>query len=75
MLRNVLHILITGAGILGVAMILNLLATKLHIATWYDFVKEPKNTSMLSYVWLFLIYPFGLGGAAYLIVTRLLKHF
>jgi len=64
---KIIFILILGVGILAAALVLNFLAGKLSLSTWYDFVKDPGQTSFLSYIWLFVLYPFGLGLAAYLI--------
>lgn len=66
-------ILLQGLGILGVALILNIFATKFGIKTWYGFVAEPSNTNLISIVWLFLVYPFALGATAYLIGKFLYK--
>ena len=67
MATKIFFIFILGVGILAGALLLNFLAGKLSLSTWYDFVKDPGKTSILSYVWLFILYPFGLGLAAYLI--------
>lgn len=67
MSSKIIFVFILGAGILIAAIILNFIASKLNLSTWYDFIKNPGKTTILSYVWLFIIYPFGLGLAAYLI--------
>ncbi len=66
-ITKLFYILLQGLGILGVALILNIIATKLGIKTWYGFVEQPSNTNLVSILWLFLIYPFALGATAYLI--------
>lgn len=67
MVSKLIFIFILGASILVAALLLNFLAGKLSLSTWYDFVKNPRSTSLLSYFWLFGIYPFGLGLTAYLV--------
>jgi hypothetical protein len=71
---GLLHIFLIGIGVLVGALILNAVATKLGLATWYDFLKQPDGTSGMSYVWLFLIYPMGLGATVYGMM-RILKIF
>ena len=66
-ITKLVYILLQGVGILGIALILNIVATKLGIKTWYGFVGQPSNTNLVSILWLFLIYPFALGATAYLI--------
>ena len=66
-ITKLVYILLQGLGILGVALILNIVATKLGIKTWYGFVEQPSNTNLVSILWLFLVYPFALGATAYLI--------
>lgn len=66
MVGKIFTVFVIGISILVVALILNYLAAKLNISTWYDFVKNPKDTGLLSYLWLFVLYPFGLGLAAYI---------
>lgn len=67
MFSKVIFIFIIGASILIAALILNVLAGKLNLSTWYDFVKDPGKTTLLSYIWLFILYPFGLGLTAYIV--------
>lgn len=68
----VLKILVAGLIVLLGALLLNVIATQLSLTTWYDFLKDPKKTNTVSLLWLFLIYPFGLGLLT-LLATRLLK--
>lgn len=63
---ELLKILGFGLIILIGALLLNFIASRLSLSTWYDFVKEPKKADVLSLIWLFLIYPFSLGGIAYM---------
>lgn len=65
MIEIIFRSMVAGASILVAALFLNFIATKFGISTWYDFVKEPSKTNFISYVWLFLIYPFCLGLSAY----------
>ena len=68
-LNNLLHHYCIGLFILIIAIILNLLAQKLKLLTWYEFgpeffknpLKKIKNTNLKSLLWLFILYPFILG--------------
>lgn len=71
---NLFLIFLLGTGVLVGALGLNVLASVLGLSNWYDFLKHPSQTSTLSYMWLFILYPFGLGIAAYL-VAKLLALF
>jgi hypothetical protein len=64
---KILLIFLFGIGILIGAIILNIIASKLNLTSWFDFIKNPKGTGFISYVWLFIIYPFGLGLIAFLL--------
>lgn len=72
-ITKTIYIFLQGLGILGVALVLNIIATKLGIKTWYGFVEQPSNTNVVSILWLFLVYPFALGATAYLIGKLLYK--
>lgn len=69
---QLLSIFLLGAGVLVGALALNFAASALGLASWYDFVKDPGKTTPLSYLWLFVLYPFGLGVAAY-VAAKLLN--
>ncbi|MFZ9878174.1 MAG: DUF7672 family protein, partial [Chitinophagaceae bacterium] len=64
-----IKIYIIGLVILGIAIILNGLAAKIGILSWYDYLKliTNKNDSTpirwFDYAWLYMIYPFLLGVA------------
>ena len=64
-----IKIYIIGLVILGIAIILNGLAAKIGILSWYDYLKliMDKNGSTpirwFDYAWLYIIYPFLLGVA------------
>lgn len=66
------HIFFLGIIILFGAILLNALAHRAGLLSWYDFLKNPSNTSFASYVWLFFLYPLGLGGIAY-VASRFLN--
>lgn len=68
---NIVHVFIIGIAILVGALLLNALASWLNLSTWYDFIKSRENTTTLSYIWLFVIYPFLLGLIAYLTIKGL----
>lgn len=63
---NIIQIFLSGAGILIGALLLNFLASALGLMSWYDFVKGSREAGLWSYLWLFLLYPLGLGLSAYL---------
>lgn len=61
----IVKIFLIGAGVLIGAIMLNLVADKLGLTSWYQFLQKPAGTSWQSYIWLFVIYPLGLGALAY----------
>jgi hypothetical protein len=70
-----LKILLAGMTILIVAIVMNVVAKGLGLATWYDFLNQIadiglspalRNFNFLDYLFLILIYPFTLGVAAFL---------
>jgi len=69
---KIILIFLLGLGILIGAIILNTLASKLSLTSWFEFLKNPTRANSWSYIWLFLIYPFGLGIIAYFI-AKLIK--
>lgn len=73
----ILKVFLTGWGILIAAIILNIIALRLGITTWYPFFEEINKTgfnkafsglSFISKFFLIVIYPLGLGAIAYLIL-------
>lgn len=64
-LMKLLIVFLLGVSILLGAIALNWAASKFGLSTWYDFVKKPSDTSAISLVWLFVIYPLALGAIAY----------
>lgn len=68
---KLLYIFLLGLAILVGALILNTLAHRVGILTWYDFVQDPGKASVVSYVWLFILYPLALGTIAYFVASLL----
>lgn len=58
-------IFILGVAILLGAIILNVLASFAGLLSWFEFLKNPQKANLISYLWLFVIYPLGLGLIAY----------
>ncbi len=56
-----------GWIILIVAIIVNIIAKKFGIATWYDFLTSKETLSILNYIFLFVIYPAIFGAIIYFI--------
>tara|TARA_B100000945_G_C20370054_1_gene591604 strand:+ start:599 stop:823 length:225 start_codon:yes stop_codon:yes gene_type:complete len=53
-----------GVIILISAIIANIIAAKIGLKTWYDFLNAINNDASLStfdYIWLFALYPLTLG--------------
>ena len=53
-----------GVIILISAIIANIIAAKLGLKTWYDFlngINTGVSLSIFDYIWLFALYPFTLG--------------
>ena len=68
---KILYIFLLGTVILFGAIILNVFASRVGVLSWYEFLTNPKEVTMASYIWLFILYPLGLGIIAYL-ATKLL---
>lgn len=66
-----IQIFLIGIAILAAALLMNTVAMKLHIVTWYDFVKKPSSARWFDYIWLLILYPTLLGAAAYATVASL----
>ena len=64
---KLLSIFLLGIGILLVAIVLNVIASRIGLLSWFEFIKNPSEATPLSYVWLFVVYPLGLGFTAYLL--------
>jgi len=76
----IFKIFIVGWAILLVAIILNILASRMGIDTWYPFfsnvekigvVKAFAKTSFISKLFLFIIYPSLLGLVAFIIFRKI----
>jgi hypothetical protein len=65
----VLKLYIIGLAILITAILANILASKLGLLSWYDFLNLIsdkggdgfKEVRFLDYIWLLLLYPLALG--------------
>ncbi|MBD3309997.1 hypothetical protein GF351_02150 [Candidatus Woesearchaeota archaeon] len=72
-IHPVLQIFMVGAAILAGAIILNLLAGLIGVATWYTFAADMQYSGFfhalrkqgLNLLWLFVIYPLLLGLIGY----------
>lgn len=62
---KIIYIFLLGSGILAGAIILNLIAARIGLISWFEFLKNPGKANIISYVWLFVFYPLGLGLIAY----------
>jgi len=62
---KIILIFALGVGILIGAIALNIIASRIGLTSWYEFLLGQEKTSLFSYIWLFLIYPLGLGAVAY----------
>jgi hypothetical protein len=74
-----LKIFLAGIVVLVVAVILNLLANLFHLATWYTFLARIselgfaaalQSLKVFDLLFLAVLYPFLLGLAAYLVISR-----
>ncbi len=71
-----------GLCVLIVAIIVNVLIKKIGILTWYDFgsiflvngFQYLMQVSLLSFCWLFIVYPFTLG-LTYFLADKLYNLF
>ncbi len=54
-----------GVAILVGALMLNIAASALGLMSWYDFLKQPADAGIVSLLWLFVLYPAGLGIIGY----------
>ena len=70
-MMQVVLIFLLGLGVLAGALVLNAIASFFGLSNWYDFLKNPSHTSFVSYLWLFVVYPAGLGVVAYCVAKLL----
>ena len=68
---QILNIFLLGMGILVGAIILNIFTSRVGLLSWFEFLKNPDKANVFSYIWLFVLYPLGLGVIAY-VVAKLL---
>ncbi len=68
---KILYIFLLGIGILLGAILLNRIANFFGFITWYEFFKNPSKINFISYIWLFIFYPLGLGLIAYFVIKLL----
>lgn len=68
----IIKIFAIGFGVLVGAIVLNLIANKIGLLSWYQYIQKPHAAGLISYIWLFGVYPLGLGLIAYY-MNQLLK--
>jgi len=66
-----LKYLIYGWIILTVAIIVNIIAKKIGLVTWYDFLVFKKSIGLLDGIFMFIVYPLIFGGIIYFL--RMIK--
>ena len=71
MSMKLLLIFLLGIGILVGAILLNVISSSLHVTNWYEFVTKRPAMNTISYIWLFILYPLGLGVIAYALMKVL----
>ena len=54
---------------LFIAILINVLSSKVGLGTWYDLIKSPKDVSILTILWLVWLYPLTLGVSGYFAVS------
>ncbi len=73
-MNKVFKIFLSGFSILIVALLMNFFASHLRISTWYEFVQDAsslglvsalKNQTLISFFFMFVIYPLVLGVTGY----------
>lgn len=75
-----IKILVAGFVILIVAILANIVALKAGVSTWYPFLNEVSKmgfakafveTSLVSKIFLFIIYPLLLGLSAFIVLEKI----
>ncbi|MFT4343823.1 MAG: hypothetical protein ACMXYE_03680 [Candidatus Woesearchaeota archaeon] len=66
---NFIKIYKIGFLVLLVAVLMNVVASYMGIATWYSFLQNP-SFNIINLVFLFAVYPFVLGYSAYTFARR-----
>lgn len=62
---KLLLIFALGIIILVGAIVLNAIASKFGLVSWYEFLRNPSSAGTSSYIWLFFVYPLALGILGY----------
>lgn len=65
----VINFFIVGYIVLFIAILVNVLSSKVGLGTWYDLLKSPKDVSVLTILWLVWLYPLTLGVSGYFAVS------
>jgi hypothetical protein len=68
---KIIFIFLLGLGILAGAIALNIFASRIGFMSWFEFFKDPSKADSLSYIWLIILYPLGLGIVAYFVAKIL----
>lgn len=66
MWEHIISIIVAGWAVLIVAILLNIGAKAIKIKTWYEFISGERELNVVTFLWLFVLYPIALGLAAYL---------
>jgi hypothetical protein len=69
---KIIYIFLLGVMVLLGAIVLNVFAYRVGLLSWFEFLKNPGKANTFSYIWLFVLYPLGLGVIAYF-ATKLLN--
>lgn len=64
-LMTLLKIVLFGYGILAFALVINIVASKFGLASWYGFLQSSKRVKVTDVFWLFILYPLSLGVCGY----------
>ena len=68
---KIIYIFLLGILILVGAIMLNIFANRTGLLSWFEFLKNPSKANIFSYIWLFVIYPLGLGIISYFAIKLL----
>lgn len=71
---GVVRIFLLGVGILIGAILLNVISSTFGLIDWNAFIRDPSEATIVSYVWLFFVYPLCLGILAHCLNTALRAH-
>ena len=74
MIAFILKIMISGLLLLVGAIALNGLGSLMKLTSWYELLNgKNKKIGLASILWLYIIYPLGLGVLVYEISTRFIS--